>query len=794
MGRGKSHRPIVVSRHGRYRFQTGIVTADLLQRGIPMDLALQLSRQLRREIESLDEISTGDLEDRLDRIVHATLGEDHQEPRQSRSSTPLVISRQGTFPFSRGILLRSLLTAGLEIEPAMEMASDVLAWLQLLSTHEIDEDHIEEEVARRLRTDFSPAHARRFRLSAWLRRQKRPVIILIGGSTGSGKSTLAAELAYRLGIRSVTSTDLIRETMRAVLSPEVTPGLYDHSFRGMILGGRVLTNPRERVLAGFRQQAAQVTVGIRAVIRRTIQENNHMIIEGTHLIPPFSDYLPPGADALLAGLVLAVPEEERHRARFPQRARRASLRSSDTYLEAFQSVRWIHDDLLHQAEESDSMVVANDRVGRTVSSVIGYLAEALPLERPSPRPMQIEKTLFLILDGLADEPNPTLDGMTPLSAADTPHLDCLAATGALGVVQTGQAPGLIPETDEGLQALLRRGLPKKPLKRGLLEALGMGIPLAPGAVLLRGNLATRQADGSLTDRRAGRIRSGVPELLRGLRSVQLSRGMRGHIFPGHEHRVVVMLAGSGLSDAITDTDPGSASPIQHVQKCRPLDGTPEAARTAAALNELLAIARDHLSSHPVNTEKISQGDFPANCLITRGAASTDQLPEKDAPALGAMISGCGTALGVARAIGLVPTTSPKMTGNLDTDLDLKLQTANKLLSKHGLVVIHFKGTDIAAHDRLPLQKRDFISAIDAALGTFLEGWADSDPPLRVVVSADHGTSSITGNHLSEPVPLLVGSWEPSEERARFDEQAANSGALGLVGPGELAEMLSLHSG
>ncbi|MFT5680229.1 MAG: 2,3-bisphosphoglycerate-independent phosphoglycerate mutase, partial [Myxococcota bacterium] len=441
-----------------------------------------------------------------------------------------------------------------------------------------------------------------------------------------------------------------------------------------------------------------------------------------------------------------------------------------------------------------SMVVANDRVGRTVSSVIGYLAEALPLERPASRPIQIEKTLFLILDGLGDEPNPALDGRTPLSAADTPNLDCLAATGALGVVQTGAAPGLIAETDEGIQALLRRGVPKKALKRGLLEALGMGIPLAPGAVLLRGNLATRQPDGELTDRRAGRIRAGVPELILGLRSVQLSGGVRGHIFPGHEHRVVVMLAGNGLSDAVSDTDPGSASPIQHVQKANPLDGSPAALRTAIALNELLAIAQEHLGTHPLNAEKIRHGDFPANCIITRGAASTDQLPDQNNQSIGAMISGCGTALGVARAIGLVPTTSPKMTGNLDTDLDLKLQTADKMLQKHGLVVVHFKGTDIAAHDRLPLQKRDFISAIDAALGTFLAGWADSEPPLRVVVSADHGTSSLTGNHLSEPVPLLVGSWEPSEERARFDEQAANSGALGLLGPGELAGVLLLHSG
>ena len=41
------------------------------------------------------------------------------------------------------------------------------------------------------------------------------VIVLLGGATGTGKSTVATELAYRLGITRVTSTDFIRQTMRA---------------------------------------------------------------------------------------------------------------------------------------------------------------------------------------------------------------------------------------------------------------------------------------------------------------------------------------------------------------------------------------------------------------------------------------------------------------------------------------------------------------------------------------------------------------------------------------------------
>ena len=130
MGKGSSKRPIVISRHGRYRFQTGIVTAELLQRGIPMDLALQLSRQLRRDIDHHDEISSDHLEEKLAKLVHEMLGEELSISTPRVQSPPLIITQHGTFPFSRGILLRSLLTAGLELEPAMGMASDILRWLR----------------------------------------------------------------------------------------------------------------------------------------------------------------------------------------------------------------------------------------------------------------------------------------------------------------------------------------------------------------------------------------------------------------------------------------------------------------------------------------------------------------------------------------------------------------------------------------------------------------------------------------------------------------------------------------
>jgi 2-phosphoglycerate kinase len=57
-----------------------------------------------------------------------------------------------------------------------------------------------------------------------------PLILLVGGATGTGKSTVAVEVAHRLGITRVTSTDTVRQTMRAVFSREFMPSIHYSSF------------------------------------------------------------------------------------------------------------------------------------------------------------------------------------------------------------------------------------------------------------------------------------------------------------------------------------------------------------------------------------------------------------------------------------------------------------------------------------------------------------------------------------------------------------------------------------
>lgn len=793
-------RPLVVSRHGTFRFQTGMITANLLQHGLTMAEAYPLARELRDRVAGQERITGAALETQLHALVLERLGRELEAAGDDRSElaermTILVEGPSSRLPYSRGVLLRRLQAVGLGVEPAVQLLQELETGLTASGREVISEGDLDRRVTWLLNKVGGRRYANRYDFLCWLKdpNRRRPLLLLVGGATGTGKSTLAMELGFRLGIRKVISTDMIRETMRTVLPADVVPGLHDHSFRGMLQGGQVLSDPRERVLAGFHQQVAQVSVGVRAVLRRAIREGVDVIVEGTH-VPPGYHALVEQPDAVqTAGILLAVPHESTHLARFPQRGRGAGQRGAEAYLDAFQSVRWIHDDLLAQAEEAETLVLGTGDVDRTALAALDYLSSAiqtdLPGLRQAPEPKAPEApSLLLLLDGLADEPHPDLDGVTPLTAAHTPNMAALAAAGAQGQLMPAGGHGGLPHTESAVAALFGLDAQHSP-GRGLCDAVGAGVPLTPGSVVFRGNVATLDDDGNVLDRRAGRPREGVSALVAGLERVPLHHGLTGAVYPVHEHRLAVVINGPGLSAAVSNSDPGSGGEVQRFLPPRPLDGTPEAGRTAEALRELLGIVSNHLLSHPLRVQREAAGAMPITGVLTRGAAMADE--RLVAPARlrrGALVGGCCTTLGLARIAGLQAITDDSMTANLDTNLAGKFKAAADLLESWPYVVLHVKATDIAAHDKQPLRKREVIEAVDAALGEFLAAH-NPDEPVRVVITADHGTSSVTGVHLNGPVPLLYSMWPTEQGEGVFDEDSAERGALGLLEPSDFLDLL-----
>ncbi|UCC86874.1 MAG: hypothetical protein JSV81_18775, partial [Anaerolineales bacterium] len=174
------------------------------------------------------------------------------------------------------------------------------------------------------------------------------------------------------------------------------------------------------------------------------------------------------------------------------------------------------------------------------------------------------KIVLLVIDGLGGVPLEP-GGPTELEAAHTPNLDELAARAACGLSMP-VAPGITPGSGPGHLSLFGYDPLEYEIGRGVLEALGIGFELQPTDVAARGNFCTVDANGLITDRRAGRIptEEGAKrvELLRNIRLP----GVQTFVDPVKEYRFVLVLRGEGLAGDIHDTDPQQTGvpPLQAV--------------------------------------------------------------------------------------------------------------------------------------------------------------------------------------------------------------------------------------
>ena len=121
------------------------------------------------------------------------------------------------------------------------------------------------------------------------------------------------------------------------------------------------------------------------------------------------------------------------------------------------------------------------------------------------------KIVMLIADGLGGLPIEP-GGPTELEEAKTPNLDRLATEGTVGL-SIPVAHGIAPGSGPGHLGLFGFDPLEYQIGRGVLEALGIDVEVGPKDVAIRGNFCTIDAEGRVTDRRAGRIPTEIGEKL-----------------------------------------------------------------------------------------------------------------------------------------------------------------------------------------------------------------------------------------------------------------------------------------
>ena len=295
-----------------------------------------------------------------------------------RYRQPLPLGGEDGLPFSKGLMARALIAAGLSADRAYELALAVEADLAASDREATTMERLDEVAVETLGQEDGHAAMQRLRRYRDVYELDRPIILLVGGATGTGKSTVATDVAYRLGITRVTSTDFVRQTMRAFFSREFMPAIHHSSFEA----GRAMAGDEDdgdSVVGGFLEQTREVLVGVRAAIDRALEEGWSMVLEGVHLVPGM---LPKEIEgALVVECVLGIDDAEAHASHFWIRATDSEgVRPYEKYLDAFDDIRLIQAYILGRARKHGVPVIENGNIEAAIGEVMELvLAAAQPV-------------------------------------------------------------------------------------------------------------------------------------------------------------------------------------------------------------------------------------------------------------------------------------------------------------------------------------------------------------------------------------------------------------------------------
>ena len=291
---------------------------------------------------------------------------------ERRHREPLPLGGEDGLPFSKGLLARALIATGVSAERAYELAINAEADLVAAGGRASSLERLHELAVEMWGEEEGERVTRRLRLLRRLDELDLPIVLLVGGATGTGKSTVATEIAYRLGITRVTSTDFVRQTMRAFFSKDFMPSIHYSSFDA---GEARDEDDPDRVLHGFLDQTRNVLVGVRAAIDRVLHEGWSMVLEGVHLVPGM---LPTEIDgALVVQFVLAIEDVEAHASHFWMRDTASGhARPFERYLDSLGDIRHLQDYIVARADKAGVPVIENGNIEAAVGEAMELVLES----------------------------------------------------------------------------------------------------------------------------------------------------------------------------------------------------------------------------------------------------------------------------------------------------------------------------------------------------------------------------------------------------------------------------------
>ena len=383
------------------------------------------------------------------------------------------------------------------------------------------------------------------------------------------------------------------------------------------------------------------------------------------------------------------------------------------------------------------------------------------------------KIALVVLDGVGDIAIKENGYLTPLEAAKTPIMDKLSREAIQGRM-TPVAPGVTPGSGPGHLALFGYDPVETQVGRGVIEALGLGLELKAGDVAARANFCSLDADGLVTDRRAGRIETEECERLCAILSKKIKKVSNTQIIiqPGKGHRFVIIFRGTGMEGPLNDTDPQREG--LPIAESTPLDPSSKKAQKAAKL----------IKAFYEKALPILKDERPANGFLMRGIAHQPDIPtfEERYKLKAACLAVYPMYKGLAQLVGMDKVEGPQ---SISEQFNRYLEEYDN----YDFFFIHYKYTDMYGEDGNFEAKKKAIEELDEALPILLQKRPDV-----IAITGDHSTPCPMKGHSWHPQPvLLTSAFSGSDKLDRFTETGANIGSMGVFDAKFLIRHMQAHA-
>lgn len=376
--------------HTRIPFLRGMLVKSLQEAGLDFNAAYRAATEIRDGLEHCAEISRDDLRQRIETLLakehaggvlrqyqHKDLYRDIYRDIY-RENIKVVREDGSTEAFSRAAHVQRLQRSSIATAQCNAITRKVHSHLVRNKIREISSHALTTFTYATVVREVGQNHADFYLIWRDFLKNSRPLLLLIGGIPGCGKSTVATEIANRLGIVRTQSTDMLREVMRIMIPPKLSPSLHTSSFNAGQVSyiPELYNDPNEHLIYGFQLQSDMVGVACEAVIQRALNERVSMIVEGVHVRPALRAKIQ-ASEAVVVPICLAVLDKARLIKFINGRQVANQQRRAKRYLEHLEPIWQLQTILLAEADHQTIDIIDNKRIIDTAQDIINIIIRTI---------------------------------------------------------------------------------------------------------------------------------------------------------------------------------------------------------------------------------------------------------------------------------------------------------------------------------------------------------------------------------------------------------------------------------